>query len=73
MFNMNWIRNFQTAGLPEEESNQSFDTPNGWTRNSLSSRAQLEEEVPWVRAIRAALRGHWEQRPCKSRASEPDQ
>jgi hypothetical protein len=50
MFNMNWIRNSRMARLPEEESKQSFATPNGWARNNLSSRTRLGEEVLWVGA-----------------------
>jgi len=38
----------RNGGLPDEESYHSLANPNGWARNSLSSRTQLEEEVPWV-------------------------
>ncbi len=48
VFNTNSVLNSRKAGLPEEESDHRFATPNGWARNSLSSRTQLEEEVPWV-------------------------
>jgi hypothetical protein len=38
VFNMNWVLNSRTAGLPEEESDHRFATPNGWARNSLTEK-----------------------------------
>src|SRR5882724_4788789 len=59
------------AELPEEESKQYFATPNGWARNSLSSRTRRQAITrPAVRSGKVMLALLFRQL-CHSRVSNP--